>query len=206
MRFFYTIHKKPRGNYRPLIEFGFELNPEDTAHNPYIPPIFLTYDYFNKNRGDLIESHNPNAVVIDLTQLKSDGENWCLWRENKRGDKHSHCDEFRDFPHKKLTFGGYQSHPLSNDYSFYAPWKSGASPDYSEIIPVLFSIREILEVSLKDGLDSGESEERVGDMSLDIRDKRESWQGVGTTVEKPAPKTVATDDGRQVAVRHLDID
>lgn len=206
MRFFYTISKKPRGNYRPKIEFGFELKAEDVAHNPYIPPIFLTYDYFNKNRGDLIESQHKNAVVIDLTNLKSDGENWCLWQEPKRGDKRSYCSTFSGFPHMILNHGGFEDHRNEVQFNFYAPWKPGADPDYTEIIPVLFSIRDIITVSLKDGLDSGESEERVGDMSLDIRDKQENWLGTGTTVEKPAPKTVKTSDGRCVAVRHLEID
>jgi len=206
MRFFYTIHGKPRGNYRPKIDFGWELKPEDISHNPYIPPIVLTYDYFNKNRGDLIESHYKNAVVIDLTQLKSEGENWCLWREPKRGDKHSHCSTFSGFPHLLLSTGGFENCANIWNFEFYAPWKPGASPDYTEIIPILFSIRDVITVSLKDGLDSGESEERVGDMDLDIRDRTENWLGKGTSVEKPAPKTVATSDGRQVAVRHLEID
>lgn len=210
MRFFYNIGKKHRGNYRPKIQFGFELYQEDIAHNPRLPHIILTYGYsaIEKKLQKVEKEAFDKFLKFDLEFLnKPNTEPWALFVEPRRGSEDHAMDlSIWGMPNLSIFREGYQSNPRTRLLEFYAPWKPGASPDYSEIIPVLFSIRDTVATALQEGLDSGESEERSGDMSVTLREKKLDWQGIGTSVERPKPQTVMTEDGRCGVVRKLDID
>jgi len=149
-------------------------------------------------------------LLVEMKGLKSDGEGWCLYRKPTRGNPDIHYSNFYDCGNLCITRGGYanlnfdfsRQTELSREFSFYGPWMPGQNPDYSGILPVLFEIRDTINLMIMEGKESGESEEISGQMSSDGF----GWFGTGTEISRPKEQYVTDREGRKRVVRHIELD
>ncbi len=200
MNFYYRIGKKPRGNWRPKIEFGYSWKKEEVAHNPKTEHLVLSSE---KCRRFFETTPVGINVAVLPSKFKGDFEPWELYDNPKKG--HAGC---RSSVHAGqgsnlyVLDSVYKKDYADMKYVFYAPWKPGAKPDYSEIVPVMLEIKDWIELMLTDGLESGESDEINGNMVL----SEGEWFGTGMEyVKTDENKNVVIDkDGRQRLIRHLD--
>ncbi len=204
MNFSYKITPKNRGNWRPEISFSFSLSAGDIAHRPYFSDLVLV-------SGSLAVPYKPGAIsfprdtiVIALADSKEDdkGETWAMYRDDRRGD----TETFKLYDRiiagdrgsfLKIVDHGYANNPLSFDFSFFGPWKPGKKPDYSEIVPILFEIRDSISIMQTNGLEDGPNEEISGSM-FSVRNGDE-WIGTGVNPEVAKDRVINSD------VRQIDL-
>lgn len=167
MQFRYTIHPKKRGNWRPLVEVEWAFSDEDVQHRPIMSALYLQSGNFISSNMNVSFSHHSIVVqIMKDNKYDKSSENWALYSTDKRGDpsvhKHCGCNQYSTFcdhgslipiiPREQFLEKG-----CHGSFNFYAPWKQGSKPDYSEIVPALIEIRDYLRMMQTEGIDSGET-------------------------------------------------
>jgi len=174
LKFWYEVGEKPIGNWRPKISFGYSWDKKDCEHNPEFKPIYLVaiglHPSSNKEKAmeSFISEFRLSDPYMVFLNLNSTGEDWCLYASQIRGDKatlrryHDGEEVARgeDIFSSMLVLDPEKINPLdkySKEFEFYAPWKPGNTPDYSEIVEPIKIIGANIAKSLQNGLDSGSS-------------------------------------------------
>lgn len=203
MRFSYEISPKKRGNWRPRIEFTYELSADEVAHRPYFSRLTLVSGSLDYNYRKGSYKAVRDEIVIEIGSKDNDkGEPWGLYFDEHRKKR----DLTRSFYDNYSVIGSisglmicdsmFIENSIRKTYSFYGPWKPGKEPDYSEIVPVLLEIRDTIRIMQTNGLDSGQNDAIIGEMvSVGTGD---DWIGSGTTANVVRNRYVTHDEARQI--------
>lgn len=156
MKFYAKIHKKPRGNWRPQLDIEISISAEDYPHRPRLKGLMLVFPCSRCSEKRCFNIPSDKADVIVLTD-----EIWDNPKHGKGFVPSYVCKNGWGYQYIRIFDPCWLDTDLTFKYTGYLQWRPGPCPDYLDYAEALSKIPLMLEEQLKDGLDSGESEEIV---------------------------------------------
>ncbi|RLI71145.1 hypothetical protein DRO97_10150 [Archaeoglobales archaeon] len=181
-QFYCKIYKKPRGNWRPRVDIQIHIRASEFPWRPQLQPLSILGG--KEGYQPLPALFNELKFGVYYTDQYPNGHweyKWGIWINSEIHDSPKRGDEsWKSCKWGTVNFNLNNGEKISlkfsylqlwerqfldedidvNDY-FYLCWRPGARPDYSDISKQLSNLPNIIEEMLRDGLDSGESEEII---------------------------------------------
>jgi len=174
-KFKYDITEKPQGHWRPEITFSFSWEDEDVKHNPLIKNVYLIApqplvdkvipkNFIEAARNEIAKQSASQSVIVAMLINNPGGERWSLYRDPDLGSARVHQGYIKNnwMANIKIAEAGFINEKENKEFKFYAPWKDGATPDYSDVVPILMDLRNVVMGMLESGKSSGKSD-GIGD-------------------------------------------
>jgi len=149
----WKIHDKPRGRWRPRMEWGIHFSPKEMEEAESLG-ICRKISYCIRGveaggRVTLPECPNSNVVLLLAERLYGKNEKK-IEDDSLLGSVHSVCSDCPIGETLKGSERNWASHgSLTLPNTWWAvrlPWRPGARPDYSDFIdPVRFFLHRVLE-------------------------------------------------------------